>query len=288
MTGRWEPRARDAVARTLATDPEQLELVPLALREKRETYLCAAPGARVVAKCFAEPEVAAASAHALQLAGGRHGPLLVPRCLHYDAERQVVVQDHLPGGPLIPLLEGEGAPAVVVRAARALAELHRLPGRFEARRPRAELVARACAAVLTVPPPDGERAAAALDWAMRRLEGLPRMEHVVCHGDFGWAQLLDCNGAVGVVDFDRAVEAEPAFDVGNLVAQLFRRRGSSGRALAAPLIDEYERRTGWAVRELVLPYAALVLVRKLGRLHTGRQPELHVALAALDEARRDR
>ena len=111
------------------------------------------------------------------------------------------------------------------------------------------------------------------------------MPDVVCHGDFGWAQLLDCDGAVGVVDFDRAAEGEPAFDLGNLVAQLLRRRGPAGRPLVDPLIEEYELHAGRSVRERVLPYAALVLVRKLGRLRHEERPWLRAALSALQDGR---
>ena len=287
MSGRWEPRARDAAAGTLATDPERLVVVALSVREKREVYACAAPPGRVVAKCYDDPAVAAASSRALERVGGRHGGVLVPRCLHYDAARQVIVQDLLPGGPFLALLEGADAPEAVRRAARALAALHGLPGRLDARRSRASVIAEACGAVPDVAAQDRRRAAAAFRWARDSLEERPEMPDVVCHGDFGWAQLLDCDGAVGVVDFDRAAEAEPAFDVGNLVAQLVRRRGAAGCPLAGLLIEEYERETGRPVRDLVFPYAVLVLVRKLGRLRPHNRGELRGALAVLAAGRYD-
>jgi aminoglycoside phosphotransferase (APT) family kinase protein len=285
MSGRWEPRARHAAAGTLSTDPERLVVVALSVSEKREVYACAAPAGRVVAKCYGDAETAAASSRALERVGGRHGAVLVPRCLHYDAARQVIVQDLLPGGPFFPLLEGADAPVAVRHAARALAALHRLPGRLEARRSRAAVIAESCDAVRDVPRQDRGRAAAAFRWAKDSLEERPEMPHVVCHGDFGWAQMLDCDGAVGVVDFDRAAESEPAFDVGNLVAQLVRRRASAGRSLADALIEEYEGETGWPVRDLVFPYAVLVLVRKLGRLQPHHRGPLRAALAVLDDER---
>jgi aminoglycoside phosphotransferase (APT) family kinase protein len=285
MSGRWEPRARDAAAGTLSSDPEQLVVVALSVGEKREVYACAAPAGRVVAKCYGDPVAAAASSRALQRVGGRHGAVLVPRCLHYDAARQVIVQDLLPGGPFLPLLEGADAPAAVRRAARALATLHGLPGRLEARRSRAAVIAESCGAVPDVARQDRRRAAAAFRWAQGSLEEHPEMPYVVCHGDFGWAQLLDCDGAVGVVDFDRAAESEPAFDVGNLVAQLVRRRPSAGCGLADALIEEYERETGWPVRDLAYPYAVLVLVRKLGRLRPHNRGLLRGALTVLEDER---
>ena len=285
MTGRWEPRARDAAAGTLSTDPEQLDVVALSVRETREVYACTSPPGRVVAKCYGDPMVAAASSRALERVGGRHGGVLVPRCLRYDAARQVIVQDLLPGGPFLPLLEGADAPAAVRRAARALAALHRLPGRLDTRRSRADVIAEAHGAVPDVAPQDRRIAAAAFQWAQGTLQERPEMSYVVCHGDFGWAQLLDCDGAVGVVDFDRAAESEPAFDLGNLVAQLVRRRGSTGRGLADALVEEYEAETGWAVRDLVFPYAVLVLVRKLGRLRPHNRLLLRGALAVLEDGR---
>jgi aminoglycoside phosphotransferase (APT) family kinase protein len=285
MSGRWEPRARDAAAGTLSTDPERLVVVALSVCEKREVYACAAPAGRVVAKCYGDPAAAAASSRALERVGGRHGAVLVPRCLHYDAARQVIVQDLLPGGPFLPLLEGADAPVAVRHAARALAALHGLPGRLEARRSRAAVIAESGDAVRDVPRQDRGRAAAALRWARDSLEERPEMPYVVCHGDFGWAQMLDCDGTVGVVDFDRAAESEPAFDVGNLVAQLVRRRAVGGRGLADALIEEYEGETGRPVRDLVFPYAVLVLVRKLGRLAPHQWGQLRAALAVLGEGR---
>ena len=286
MNGRWERRAREAAAAALSADPERLVLVALSLREKREVYACAAPaGGSVVAKCYGDPLVAAASARALERVGGRHGAALVPRCLRYDAARQVIVQDLLPGGPFLPLLEGEDAPVAVRHAARALAALHGLPGRLEPRRSRDAVIAESCDAVAEVPGPDRGRAAAAFRWARDSLQERREMPYVVCHGDFGWAQMLDCDGAVGVVDFDRAAESEPAFDMGNLVAQLVRRRPSTGLRLADALIDEYEAETGWRVRDLVFPYAVLVLVRKLGRLPPHHRALLSAALAVLEAGR---
>jgi aminoglycoside phosphotransferase (APT) family kinase protein len=285
MSGRWESRARDAAAATLSTDPERLVVVALSVSEKREVYACAAPAGRVVAKCYGDPAVAAASARALERVGGRHGAVLVPRCLKYDAARQVIVQDLLPGGPFLPLLEGADAPVAVRHAARALADLHGLPGRLEARRSRADVIAESCCAVADVSRQDRARAAAAFLWARNSLQERPEMPYVVCHGDFGWAQMLDCDGAVGVVDFDRAAESEPAFDVGNLVAQLVRRRPAAGRELADALLEEYEGETGRPVRELVFPYAVLVLVRKLGRLQPHNRELLRGALAVLEDGR---
>jgi Ser/Thr protein kinase RdoA (MazF antagonist) len=285
MSGRWEPRARHAAGGTLLTDPERLAVVALSVSEKREVYACMAPTGRVVAKCYGDPVAAAASSRALERVGGRHGAALVPRCLHYDAARQVIVQDLLPGGPFIALLEGADAPVAVRRAARALAALHRLPGGLDARRPRASVIAESSDAVPDVAGRDRRRAAAAFRWAQDSLGERPEMPYVVCHGDFGWAQLLDCDGAVGVVDFDRAAESEPAFDVGNLVAQLMRRQPSTGCGLADALIEEYEGETGWPVRDLAFPYAVLVLVRKLARLLPHHREELRAALAALEDGR---
>jgi aminoglycoside phosphotransferase (APT) family kinase protein len=285
MNGRWEPRARDAAAGTLSTDPERLVVVALSVCEKREVYACAAPAGRVVAKCYGDPVAAAASSRALERVGGRHGGVLVPRCLHYDAARQVIVQDLLPGGPFLPLLEGADAPGAVRRAARALAALHGLPGRLEARRSRASVIAESSAAMPDLARQDRRRARAAFRWARDSLQERPEMPYVVCHGDFGWAQLLDCDGPVGVVDFDRAAEAEPAFDLGNLVAQLVRRRGLTGCGLADALIEEYEGDTGWPVRDLVVPYAVLVLVRKLGRLRPHNRRLLRAALGVLEDGR---
>jgi aminoglycoside phosphotransferase (APT) family kinase protein len=285
MTGRWEPRARDAAAGTLSADPEQLDVVALSVCEKREVYACTSPPGRVVAKCYGDPEVAAASSRALARVGGRHRGVLVPRCLRYDAGRQVIVQDLLAGDPFLPLLDGADAPVAVRRAAGALAALHRLPGRLDARRSRASVIAEARGAVPDVAARDRRIAAAAFQWATGSLQELPEMPYVVCHGDFGWAQLLDCDGAVGVVDFDRAAESEPAFDLGNLVAQLVRRRGSTGRGLADALVEEYEAETGWPVRDLVFPYSVLVLVRKLGRLRPHNRRLLRGALAVLEDGR---
>jgi len=286
MTGRWEPRAREAAGAALAADPRELDVVALAVRPTRETYACAANGGpRVIAKCYGDARVAAASHRALGRVGGDHGLVRVPRSLRYDAARGVIVQDEIVGASYLPLLEGDAAPDAVRRAARALAGLHALPGRPAARRDRAVIAAEARGALPAVPASARDLADAAFAWAQRSLRAVPVTPDVPCHGDFGWAQLIDCGGAVGVVDFDRAVMAEAAFDVGNLVAQLVRRRGATGVALAAPLIEAYERASGRAVGELALPYAALVLVRKLGRLRPHNRPQLAAALSALGAGR---
>ena len=281
MSGRWAQRARAAAARVLGGEPDALTVAALRVREGREVYLCSAGERAVVAKCYPDAERAAAAARALELLGGAHGPLLVPECLALDAGERVVVQTHLRGRPLGERLAAGAGDEAVRRLAAAVGALHGLGVRLPAEVSRATTLAAAEDALRRLSGADARLAARGVAGAREAFDGAPPLGPVPSHGDLGVAQILDCPPHLAIVDFDKAAQAEPALDVGNLVAQLVRSRPGDGAALAAALVAGYEAAAGATVAPLAAAYALLVLARKLAWLAPGRRAPVRAALEAL-------
>lgn len=280
LAGLWAGRARSAAADLLGAAGEPVVLA-LSIRPGREVYACQAPGRRVVAKCFPDDARAAVCARALDLLGGAHGELVIPRCLGHRAGSGVVVQEFLEGQPVGPALQGRRGADVVRRAARAAARMHALPVALPQRLGREQAVASARAAVEALGDAGEPLARTAWRVARRELAQAPAAPSVPSHGDLGWAQLLDCDPAIGILDFDKACQAEPGLDIGNLVAQLLRSRGDAGAPLRDRLVSTYEAATGVCVADAADAYALLLLVRKLAWLAPARRGELRAAIELL-------
>jgi aminoglycoside phosphotransferase (APT) family kinase protein len=257
---------------------------------------------RLVAKVYHDPGKAAAVAEeARVLRGGApaEGLVLAPVVAHAP-HRAVVVQEHLPGRPLVVDL-GRSRPATQVddlrRAARAVAALHRLSVPAGRRRPvEAELrrfVTRSTG-IRDVDHATGDRL---LDLA-HRLLALPRPGHQISlvHGDCKPSQFLVQEQAVALLDLDHCGLADPAYDVGNLLATLRQhavQRTPAALETALRLGDEFaeaylqaapQTRPAelWARIDF---YAAVALTRKALRAFA-KAPRSSVPLRFVDEAHR--
>ena len=284
-------RARMSAASVLETPANAIRARLLASRPGREVFVLEAGGGRVIAKCYPDRPRAQTGGERLASFGGGHGPLVVPRCLKIDPELRVVVMTVVPGIPLTAALDGPGAASAIARVGRAVAALHALPVTLPTALDRAEELDRASRA--PVARADRAQVHAALDKAATLLGAAPSMGLVPSHGDLGPAQIL-CADRVGIVDFDKAVMAEAALDLGTLLAQLARKRGATGRRLFDRFLDMYDvaaRRARLAesaaaadrelTQSVVRGYALLVLVRKLAWLPSEDQQPVRAAIDSL-------
>lgn len=256
-----------------------VELEPLGIRPGREVYRCRSSEAVVVAKWYPDARRARVAATAHSLLGGTHRSVRCPRLLHLDEGRCTLIQEHLDGLPVFSALAGDPGP-LVRRAGHAVADLHSLDVRLPACLSRTASLDGAKAAVAEMDGQwrqQGEAAVQAAEQLLARSEpGRP----VPSHGDFGWAQLLELGGPLGVVDLDHAAMAEAALDLGNLVAQLLRRDVEAG-GLVGELLDAYARQRGPVAVSDVYAYALVVVVRKLRWVNATRRREVFAAAAAL-------
>lgn len=222
---------------------------------------------------------------AVAASGARTGPA-VPGVVAYHAPERLLLLTYEPGEPVASAI-GHTTHAVAAAMGRALATLHAAPIRFERSvapsgpetvladlRPR---VAELCGRF--------PEEAAALERARAELErAAPPPPPAACfvHGDFGPANLLWRLGHVVVLDFDKCTTGDPALDLGNLLAQLFRmslRKPDRLRDFAAArslVLDAYRR---WSPHDPGLEprvawYQRATLLRKIHRLtfNTTRHP----------------
>ena len=221
-------------------------------------------------------------------ASDARGVPAVPGVVAYHAPERLLLLTYEPGEPVAAVI-GVMTRAVVAAMGRALAALHAAPIALEP---------------AVAPPPSGpgtvladlgprvtdlcgrfpaearelERARAALERAVPPPPPSPGF----VHGDFGPANLLWRSGEVVVLDFDKCTLGDPALDLGNLLAQLFRmsvRKPDRLRDFAAAragVLDSYRR---WSPRDPGLEarvdwYQRATLLRKIHRLafNTTRHP----------------
>jgi aminoglycoside phosphotransferase (APT) family kinase protein len=156
-------------------------------------------------------------------AGGAPGSLAVPRVLAYDEAHHLLLCTYEPGESVGSAIARD-TQEILEAMARALATLHRSsirptgvvsPGDFlDGLKPKIEdLCDRFPSEASSL-----RRAYASLE---TDVPALPATLTFV-HGDFGPANLLWRNGQIVVLDFDKAASGDPASDLGNLLAQLFR------------------------------------------------------------------
>jgi hypothetical protein len=197
-----------------------------------------------------------------------HRSVLFPRVLGHSAELDLTLISNVPGSR--PDLRVEGVlDAAVDRAALVAASIHTSGVPIARTRTLEGELARARYAVGVIRQDAGPLAAWLTDVvdsvgaAVRATQVQPP---VTAHGDFTPSQLLDAGSHVGILDFDRLCEAEPALDLGRYLAYLrmtLAKTGSSaGDARASQFLATYHaaggRRTPEARAEL---YAIASLVR---------------------------
>lgn len=255
---------------------------------------------RFVAKVYHDPAKAGAVvAEGRALAAHPHpAPLVLAAVLGHAEQQGVVFQQHLPGAPLVLALRAEAAEVEKLRrAARALAAWHELCVPVGRPRPvereRERFVSRA-AGIRSVEPEIG---APLLDLAHRiRALPLPSVQPSLVHGDCKPSQFLIHADTVALLDLDHCGVADPASDLGNLLASLRQQalqdepaRLDTAVRLGEELTEAYLR-SGRGARGADLPsrielYVSVALLRKALRAFA-RSPWSPAVPRLVDEAHR--
>jgi Ser/Thr protein kinase RdoA (MazF antagonist) len=237
---------------------------------------------------------------------GQHVTAVRP--LAYVAEDLVVLYPRVSGAPFYERLRrpGRGVGRCLGRAGAALQALHQLPppaaGPLRILDFAAELreIERETAHVSALLPQVGTAITAVLDRARELHARLPQEPPTFAHRDFKCEHLLAAPGSLTLIDFDRCAFADPAFDVGKLLADLrwwFSAYAQAGLEQAqaeflagyAPSTDRLVRARLWEAVELVHmtvlrarlfePHAASRTARLIGRAEAVVR-ELQVTLGA--------
>lgn len=201
-------------------------------------------------KIYASSRLFERSVHNLRAAEAL--PIRTPRCEAAIPDLRIEVQSLVPGNP------ASGSHASARAAGAVLARLHdaRLDGLRQA--PPGHWLRSAVKStrvLAAVVPSLGRRLESMLAELERRV---PDDTVVTCHGDFDVRQLLDLDGDLGLVDFDRMSAAQPALDVASYVAYVADHEGlPQAAATLDALADGYGR-----LPEGVSWYLALVLLRR--------------------------
>ena len=261
----------------------------------------------LVAKVYASVSKAAAVSeecrHLGSVLASRPGVVLAP-VVAFLEQVPMVVQAHLGGVPLEPLLETGStgradarAEAGVAAAARALAAVHAAPvrtGRVRSSEAELRRFAKRAGRIAEVDPRQGAVLCDAVGKLARAYEPLPSAPTGLVHGDCKPSQFLLGDADVAVLDFDHVGLADPAYDVGAFMAALRKadvveflagRPSGSRRPLERIFLDSYEPRqrrhdelalrVGW--------HQAAALVRKALRAYA-RAPRSPLPAALVAEA----
>ena len=132
---------------------------------------------------------------------------------------------HVPGRPLWQALRDDpGSIPMAAVAGAALRAIHNIdPGPLAAERGVADEVmatTRACAHITGLLPALGDRLHRLLDGVGERVQGLPAEAPALTHGDAKCDNLLVDRDRLTVIDLDRCGCADPALDIGKLLADL--------------------------------------------------------------------
>lgn len=206
--------------------------------------------------------------------------IIIPRTSRMVDGWNVIVMEDVPGTSLKKALKRakthSEARAIVRLAAGTLATLHDFHCESEQVRSfdsYLEFLRGEAAGVDLVAPPLARQALAVLHQVAR----LPLPAHgppSFIHGDCAPSQFLTLEDRMAVVDFDNACLGDPAMDVGNFMAKLYRRAVSKGRdhhrQLSHDFLAAYREyvRDG-ALEERARVYQVLTLVRQA--MHTFRR-----------------
>ncbi len=258
--------------------------------------------ARLVAKVYHDAAKAAAVASEGRVLAGapaRADLVLAPVVAHAP-HRAVVVQQHLTGRPLVVDLGTEHATGRLEdlqRAARGLAALHELSVPAGRPRPLDRELHRFVDRATGVRSVDRKAGDHLLDLADRLLD-LPRpsRQGSLVHGDCKPSQFLLQDSTVALLDLDHCGLADPAYDVGNVLASL-RQQAVQHRpdrlGTALRLGDEFVEAYLSAdpatlaadLQARIDFYAAVALMRKALRAFA-RSPRSSLPLRFVDEAHR--
>ena len=238
-------------------------------------------------KFYDRDEDARRVAHVLKAVGAsKSGPRLgitVPSVLAYHAPRRLLLLSYEPGESLTSAI-GQDTDLILTAVGRALATLHALPVSLtRTRSPQDVLcdlqprIADLCARF----PSEQKSLRRAFRALGRDAPTLPDGPTFV-HGDFGPANLLWRAGHVVVLDFDKCAMGDPASDLGNLFAQLFRMSIKKPEKIPdftsarQSVLEAYERRSpaDLDLERRVAWYERATLLRKIhGLLFSKNRPQ---------------
>jgi hypothetical protein len=200
--------------------------------------------------------------------------LTTVRPLAYLPDETTVLYPWVGGAPLSQLLQTPGATrqAEVVRAGKALRELHRIPLDLIELKPHSlakELkgIASAAEHIHTLLPATGAQIRAILERAAALHERLPQEPPGFAYGDFKSDHLWVTPGPLTLIDFDTCYLFDPAIDVGKFLADLRWWYDSYGQAdveaAQACFLDAYGPTPERMPRARL--YEVLVLVKTVAR-----------------------
>ncbi len=266
------PGRAELLARLVPGRPDLKETLAERLTYKpQRRYVMRLAGSRgpsVVLRAYHPDWAARAHRNATELPGGERYRLA--RCLGYCGRAQVMALEWLPGRPLGELLETfPPGPETLAHVGAALRELH-----GQTTSPWPPLAASTEAAA-------GFQVATAMAFIGSPLAGRARelaVRLAAClstnptgdgpvHGDFDPSQVVVNSGSIGLLDLDRAGRGEPALDLGNFLAHLWRRAVAGripGRCVEtwwAALLHGYGANAG--LRARAAHYASVRLLRML-------------------------
>jgi Phosphotransferase enzyme family len=218
--------------------------------------------------------------------------LMFPRFLGSRDELELSLWSDVPGSRPDLTLDVD-VERTVVAAAGVAALLHASPIGAGPARSLGSEVERALAAVRLI---DDDTPALAgwlrgiLASAVHTLETVPAQPHSLAHGDLTPSQLLFDGRRVGILDFDKLCQAEPALDLGRFLAYLrfaLTKRGArSTENLAARFIESYGDQGGQpAPAARVNAYEICSLVRMAARSWLQLKPARLAVVCAVLESR---
>lgn len=169
--------------------------------------------------------VAGAAAGWLEQVGGEFAA--TPPLAHLRSD-ETVLWEAVCGRPLsrLPRHLHSAARPLLRRAGALLARLHGAPIGAGGELPRRDLASelratrRACEHISALLPGAGAEIAALLERARDLYARLPQESPTFVHGDFKLDHLWEGSGGVTVMDLDSACSADPALDIGKLLADL--------------------------------------------------------------------
>jgi aminoglycoside phosphotransferase (APT) family kinase protein len=224
----------------------------------------------------------------------REGRLRIPMPYGYDAEREIVWQEMLPGASFAKEASAAELAALAAPVASALAAFHAAPLSLG---PGLGLEAeleelRASTAKLARAYPQHAGALPALErrlvHAVADLEPVPAAP---VHGSFKTSHMFDAGGRVAFIDFDGAGIGDPTYDVGRFLAHLAVTALDAPDGAALDLAyerfrDAYARRApwGWADRRVRWYTAALLLSSQAYKCVKRMAPERVAAILTSAEA----
>lgn len=183
---------------------------------------------------------------ALRFAASGDARLVFPRGLGHSSKLDLTLVTEVAGSPLDLGIEGERRRAVDA-AAHAVASLHTSGVRAGALRLLEDEVTRARDAVRMVgrdAPELAGRLTRVLDGVTQAAARSAPQPPRFAHGSFAPSQLMFDGPRVGVLDFDRLCQAEPALDLGRYLAPLrvtlAKRNSAEADGMASRFLQRYE------------------------------------------------